>query len=154
MPVCCNVLQRVAACCSALQCVAVCCSACRKALYVCLTWRIHMCDMIHSCDVSHSYVWHDSFPGVTRLIYMGVMMHLNVRHASYNAGSPKNSAHGRCSASLGVLQCVAVFCSILQSVSVCVAVGCSVYMWLDSYNAGSLRNSAQGRCTRPMCQVL
>jgi len=58
----------------------------RYDLFICMTWRIHMCDMTHShawhdssiCvawlihmrDMTHPYVWHDSFICVTWLIHM------------------------------------------------------------------------------------
>jgi len=146
---CCSVLQFVAVCCSVLQCVAVCCSACREALYVCLTWPIHIWDMIHSCDVTHSYVWHDLFPGVTRLIYMGVMMNLYVWHNSYNAVSLKNSAEGRCIASFSVLQCVAVFCRVYQCVLQCVAVCICDLTHTMQVHLGTVRKvAAPDRCVR------
>jgi len=54
-------------------------------LFVCVTWRIRMCDMTHSyvwrdsficvtwlihmCDMTHSYVWHDSFTCMTLIVW-------------------------------------------------------------------------------------
>jgi len=59
--------------------------------FICVTWRIHMCDMthsyvwhdaficvtwrIHTCDMTHSYVWHDAFICVTWRIHMCDMTH-------------------------------------------------------------------------------
>ena len=63
---CCSVLQCAAACYSLLQFVTVCCSVLRSG---CVTWTIHVWTwLIHMYDMTHSYVWHDSFMCVTRLI--------------------------------------------------------------------------------------
>jgi len=65
--------------------------------FVCMTWSIHMCDMIHSC-VWHNdiaiwcdairvtwlilYVWHDSFVCMTWSIHMCDLIHSCVWHNS------------------------------------------------------------------------
>jgi len=61
----------------------------------CVTWHIHMCDMIYSymltplnagrrmCDMPHSYVWHGSFICVTCLIHTCDMAHSYVWHGSF-----------------------------------------------------------------------
>jgi len=81
---------------------------CDMTLVWCVKWRIfdvsrmsdithesRMCEMTHfwcvislirdscvTCDVTHSYVWHDSFLCVTRLIVMWDMPHSYVWHGS------------------------------------------------------------------------
>jgi len=47
----------------------------------CLLWYVTW--LIRTCDVTHSYVWHDSFVHVIRLIYMRDMMHSYVWHNSF-----------------------------------------------------------------------
>jgi len=42
----------------------------------------YMCD-IHMCDMTHSYVRHDAFVWVTRLIHMCDMTHSYVRHDAF-----------------------------------------------------------------------
>ena len=59
---------------------------CHKSLIwiICVTWRIHMCDMTHyMCDVTQSYVWHDAFICVTWLIHMCDMTRSYVWHDSF-----------------------------------------------------------------------
>jgi len=45
--------------------------------FMCVTWRIHMCNM------THSYVWHDSFICVTWLIHTSDMTHSYVWRDSF-----------------------------------------------------------------------
>ena len=49
----------------------------RDASFICVTWRIHMCDM------THSYLWHDAFICVTWLIHMCDMTHSYVWHDAF-----------------------------------------------------------------------
>ena len=82
---------------------------CRHAtslIYLCVTWRIHVWDMIYPsvwldslicvtwlidsvtwlidmCDMTHSYVWHGSFICVTWLIHMFYMAHSYMWHGSF-----------------------------------------------------------------------
>ena len=53
-------------------------------LIICVTWRIHMCDMTHSY-VGHGSlcVWQDASICVTRLIHTCTMTHSHVRHDSF-----------------------------------------------------------------------
>jgi len=67
--------------------------------FICVTWRIHMCDMTHSyvwqdaficvtwrihmCDMTHSYVWHDAFICVTWRLHMCDMTHSYVWHDAF-----------------------------------------------------------------------
>jgi len=44
---------------------------------MCVTWRIHICDM------THSYLWHDAFTCVMWLTHMCDMTHSYVWHASF-----------------------------------------------------------------------
>jgi len=69
---------------------------CCTCVHMCLTWRIHACEMNHSyvrrdlflcvtwlilmCDMTHSYVWHNSFICVTRPIHMCDRTHSYVWH--------------------------------------------------------------------------
>jgi len=48
-----------------------------RALFICVTWLIHMCDM------THSYVRHDSFISATWLIHMCDITHLYMWHYSH-----------------------------------------------------------------------
>jgi len=67
--------------------------------FICVPWRIHMCDMTHSyvwhdaficvtwrihiCDMTHSYVWHDTFICVTWRIHMRDLTHSYVWHGAF-----------------------------------------------------------------------
>jgi len=111
----------VAVCCSVSQCVAVCCSvfATTEAIgftsylwhdsFICVTWRIHMCDM------THPNMWHDT---------KGHVYHSwRVRCSMLQCVAACCSVLQRVAACCSVLQHVAVCCSVLQ----CVAVCCSVF---------------------------
>jgi len=87
-----------------------------------------ICDISHSyviwliqayaphgvCVMTHSYVSHDSFICVTRLIHMCDMTHSYVWRDAF-----KYMPHMMCVAWRSVLQCVAVCCSVLRCVAVC-----------------------------------
>jgi len=121
--ICCSVLQCVAEHCRVLQSVAELCNVWAEILrcftskfsgiaslkmsvssllvrdsFICVTWRIHMCDviyshvwhdsfmcvtwLIHMCDVTYSYVWRDSFICITWLIHVCDVTHSYVWHDS------------------------------------------------------------------------
>jgi len=54
----------------------------RHDLFVCVVWLMHMCTwLIQMCDMTHSHVWHDSFIGVTSLIYLRDIRICGMTHA-------------------------------------------------------------------------
>jgi len=56
-----------------------------STLWICKLLDIKWYDMAHSCvcDVTHSYVWHDSFMCMTRLIRMRDVTHSRLWHDSF-----------------------------------------------------------------------
>ena len=61
--------------------------------FMCVTWFIHVCDtarvyLIHKCGMTHSCVWHDSFMCVTWFIHVRGMIHSCVWHGE---GIPHSS---------------------------------------------------------------
>ena len=110
----CSVLQCVAVHCSALQCVSVCCSV-LQCVAVC--WRV-----VATCC------------RVLQRVAECCSVSCAVTNSITNSFSPLHTSHGACDGcflvhacalvpyhDLGLLQCVAVCCSVLQ----CVAVRCS-----------------------------
>jgi len=55
--------------------------------FICVTWRIHICDM------THSYVWHVSFISATWHIHTGDMTHSYVWHDSFTCENAAASSH-------------------------------------------------------------
>jgi len=122
----------------------------RRDVFICETWRIHVCDvtyscarrdsfvcvtrLIHMCDMTHSCVWHDLYICVVWLLRVCDMTYIYVWYDSFM--SVASCMLWMCGAvCCSVLQCVAVCCSVLQCVTSCM-------LWMER-RMSSLRRTLE-----------